>query len=323
METLILAIAILVLPIVIVFGFSGCVGEDPRIAELEKEKKEVEDKLKDEKDKVGKAIEQDKKDEEAKLAKKYENVVKAEPNLVSHWRLSEGEGNAVALDSAPDDPRPGEYKNLPGIQRTVQGALALVADTNDKAAQFDGVQGYVEVPYHLMLNPPLDFSVEAWINPTGTTADPQIVVGSYDIDAAKVVRGYVIEVEMSPAPLVRARIGFGSDATAIEASLGDGTEHGGWRHIVITYDNVAKQLKLYVNSDDGAPDKEMGGTTGPPVFFVSNSSKPLRIAAGVGGAGGAASQFFKGRIDEVALYRAALDGLRVRAHFLAGTSLPP
>jgi hypothetical protein len=323
METLILVIALLVFPIVVIFGFSGCVGDEAQITQLQEQKKDLEDKLKDEQAKVGAAVDQDKKDEAAKEAKKYHNVVKAEPNLVSHWRLSEGEvGNAVAVDSAPDMPMDGEYKNLPGISRNVPGALALVADPADKSAEFDGAQGYVEVPYHLLLNPPLDFSIEVWINPMGTPAEAQVVVGSYDLDNGKVVRGYVLETEMSPAPLVRARVGFGSDATTIEASLGDGTEHGGWRHVVLTYENVAKQLKLYVNADNGIPDKEMGGTTGPPVFFVSNSNKPLRFAAGIGGAAGAASQFFKGRIDEVSLYRAALDGAKIRTHFLAGVSLP-
>ena len=325
MESLLLIIALVVLPIVLLFGFAGCVGDDPEtIARLEEEKKDLEEKLKDEAEKVGAAVEQDKMDAAAKEAKKYHNVVKAEPNLVCHWRLSEGEtGNAVAVDRAPDMPMDGEYKNLPGVSRNVPGALALVTDPTDKSAEFDGTQGFVEVPYHLLLNPPLDFSIEAWVNPIGNATEPQVVVGSYDLDNAKVVRGFLLEVEMSPAPKVRARVGFGSDATSIEAALGDGTEHGGWRHVVLTYENVAKQLKLYVNADNGTPDAELGGTTGPPVFFVSNASKPLRIAAGLHPSQSTgATQHFKGRIDEVALYRTALDGTKVRAHFLAGTSLP-
>jgi hypothetical protein len=205
----------------------------------------------------------------------------------------------------------------------VPGALALVADPADKAAEFDGAQGYVEVAYHLLLNPPLDFSVELWIKPTGNATEPQIVIGSYELDNNNVVRGYRLEVEMAPAPKLRGVIGFGNDNTTLEASLGDGTEHGGWRHIVVTYQNVTKQLRLYVNADDGAPDAEKGGTTGAPVFYVSNTGKPLRIAAGLNPTqANQAAQYYKGRIDEVALYREALDGARVRAHFLSGSSLP-
>lgn len=325
MESLLLIVALVVLPIVLLFGFAGCIGDDPEtISRLEEEKKGLEEKLKDEKDKVAAAVDQSLKDAAAKEAKMYHNVVKAEPNLVCHWRLSEGEaGNAVAIDSAPDLPMNGEYKNLPGVSRNVPGALALVADPADKSAEFDGTQGFVEVPYHLLLNPPLDFSIEAWVNPLGNATEPQVVLGSYELNNAIVARGFLLEVEMAPAPKVRARVGYGSDATLIDASLGDGTEHGGWRHVILTYENVTKQLKLYVNADSGTPDAVLGGTTGPPVFFVSNASKPLRIGAGLHPSQSTdATQHFKGRIDEVALYRAALDGARVRAHFLAGTSLP-
>lgn len=323
MESLLLTIALYVLPIVVLFGFAGCVGDDPQqIADLKNEKKDLEEKLKDVTEKEGAAADKAKNDDDAKDARKYPNVVGREPNGASYWRLSEGEtGNAIAIDSAPDMPMNGEYKNLPGLSRNVPGALALVHDPVDKSTEFDGVQGYVEVPYHLLLNPPLDFSVEAWIQPLGSAAEAQVVVGSYDLDGAKVVRGFLLEVEMAPAPKVRAHVGFGGDATAIEASLGDGTEHGGWRHVVLTYENISKQLKLYVNADNGTPDAQLGGTTGPPVFFVSNTNKPLRIGAGLNPTQSTnAAQHFKGRIDEVALYRACLDGTMVRAHFLAGST---
>jgi hypothetical protein len=317
-----LVIALVVLPIIVVFGFSGCVGDDPeRIEQLEREKKDIENKLNEEKQKAEEAAKQIEKEKADTEARKYHNVVKAELNLVSHWRLSEGEtGNAVAIDSAPDMPMNGEYKNTAGVVRNVQGALALVADPNDKATEFDGAQGYVEVPYHILVNPPLDFSIEAWINPTAATADPNVVAGSYEIENGKMVRGYLVEVEMAPQPKVRARIGFGNDSTALEAGLGDGSEHGGWRHVVITYNNVAKQLRIYVNADNGNPDAELGGGASP-VFYVANASMPLRIAAGQTNAG-AVGLYFKGRIDEVALYRTPLDGASIRNHFLAGTSLP-
>lgn len=323
MESLLLTIALLVLPIVVLFGFSGCVGDDPQtISDLKDENKDLKGKLDDATEKAGAAGEKAKKDDDAKEARKYQNVVGHEPNLASYWRLSEGEtGNAVAIDSAPDMPMNGEYKNPPGLSRNVPGALALVHDPADKSTEFDGVQGYVEVPYHLLLNPPLDFSVEAWIQPLGSAADAQAVVGSYDLDGGKVARGFLLEVEMAPAPKVRAQVGFGSDATIIEASLGDGTEHGGWRHVVLTYENISKQLSLYVNADNGTPDAQQGGTTGAPVFFVSNTNKPLRIGAGLHPTQATnAAQHFKGRIDEVALYRTRLDGTLVRAHFLAGTT---
>src|SRR4029079_1710937 len=101
-----------------------------------------------------------------KAARAYEAVVIAYPHLASYWRLSGGEdGTAAAKDSAPDQPQDGEYKNAGGggVERSVPGVLSLVNEATDKAAQFDGTHGYVEVPHNVLLNPPLEFSVEAWI----------------------------------------------------------------------------------------------------------------------------------------------------------------
>jgi hypothetical protein len=84
---------------------------------------------------------------------------------------------------------------------------------------------------------------------------------------------------------------------------------------------------LYVNSDLAAPRATLPSPAAPaPVFYVSNVAAPLRIAAGnvdLPSPGPAAGRFFKGRVDEVALYRKPLSGSAVQAHFRRATALTP
>ena len=319
-ENLIPLIALVVLPIMLLLSFAGCVGDDP---ELVAQKEAAEKKVAEtEKEKQQQAAAQE--------AAKYHNVIQADPILVSYWRLDELEtGDTTAHDSAPDAPQHGQYMNLLGISRGEKGALALPQDPNDKAAEFHGTSGYIEVPYHGLLNPVLSFSIELWVKPNGNPAEPQVVIGSYELDATgKVERGFVLDVIHGTNPRIRARVGSGTQPTALEADLGDGTEHGGWRHVVMTYHGATKALLLYVNADDGKPDAQLPTPTAPaPVAYkaIVDTTMPLRIAAGqfdgpaVPGtpALGSLGRFFSGRLDEVALYRDVLDGPSVRKHFLA------
>lgn len=319
-------VPLIVLGVVLLFPFMGCVGEDPYIQGREDERKEQEEKRAEEK----KIEQQDKEAEEQ--AALYQSVVNAEPFLVSYWRLSEGEvGDLTARDSAPDLPRDGQYKNAAGggVSRNVDGALT-VNQPADRSAEFDGAQGYVEIGHDGLLNPQQEFAIELWCRPEpgALTAQPQVLVGSYMVDATGAVnRGFVVDVLSDAAgPRVRGRVGNGTGFTEISASMEGGYEHDGWRHIVVSYSVATKVLQLFVNADNGAADASLPAAPPAPqtpVFYVENNTNPFRIGAGITEAppSPAAAHFFKGRIDEVALYRAPLDGSRVKLHFQRATAL--
>ena len=178
------------LAVVAAFGFVGCVGDDPALIAAEQKKKESD----------AAAVKQ--------ASQQYPAVVSTTPNLVAYWRLSEGEtGGTVAPDSGPLK-KDGQYKNPAGVTRSVAGALSVVADATDKAAEFDGVQGYAEVPYDIVLNPPIYFSVELWVRPPDAPATPQVIAGAYDVDATGVLsRGFVLDIVPGPPPKFRVRLG--------------------------------------------------------------------------------------------------------------------
>lgn len=334
-ESIVMLVPLLVLVASMLFPVIGCTGEDPDLA-YDRGKKEGEQAGRAAGEQAGEQkgkAEAEKEQQAQAEQEKYFNVIAKEPHLMSYWRLSEGEtGGTAALDSAPGLPNnPGEYKNSAGggVSRAVPGILSIITDTGDQCAEFDGIKGYVEVPHDPAINPPLDFSLECWIRPAALTVQPQVVLALYEVDpSGNLTRGAVLEVhvDVGGTNRIRGRVGYQTGFTAIEASLESGSEHDGWRHIVLTYSNAEKSLKLYVNADNGAPDAQMppaaGGT---PVFYVANTSMPLRIAAGQTeqpAPSPAPAQFFQGRIDEVALYNWPLDGATVKDHFLRGVAVP-
>jgi Concanavalin A-like lectin/glucanases superfamily len=302
-------VAVLVLPVVMLLAFAGCTGEDPVLA-AQKAREEEQKKQADER-----AV--------AQKAKEYDVVIGNTPGIVSYWRLNEpSTGGTQAKDSAPDDPKHGEYRNLQGVSLGQTGVLSPAKEGNDKAAEFDGLQGLVEVPFDSLLNPPLDFSVEAWVRPATGATGAQVVLSSYEVDETGAMkRGFALEVVGGAAPKARARVGSGTGFASVEADLGSGSEHDRWRHLVITYSGGAKALKLYVNADDGKADAELPSLAdATPVTYAVNRGRPLRIAAGqveVPVPKDVPGLLFDGRIDEVALYRVALDGTTIRNHFLS------
>lgn len=326
-ESFVLVIALLVIPVILLFANAGCTGEDA-ILTAQAKQKEAEDHSKDIENQAAAAAAAAKA---AAEAAKYHNRVGNNTHLVSYWRLGEIEtGDPTAFDSVPNNKLHGEYKNLQGVSRGETGALAPSPDPDDKAAEFLGTQSYVEVPYSGLRNPPLAFSIEFWIKPTtSTSTDPKVIIGSYELDAVgNVVRGSVIDLLRVPTLRVRARLGSGSAVTTLEASLGDGSEHDGWRHVVVTYNGATKALMIYVNADDGKADAQLPSPSAPaPVAYqaIADTSMPLRIAAGqpetaaLPGPGSAVTGFLAARLDEVALYRVAIDGTTVREHFHAGS----
>ena len=135
-------------------------------------------------------------------AKTYDQIIRAEPNLVSYWRLGELKAaTSAAKDSAPTQPLDGTYTNLQegvtmkrGESGVLSQAAATPVDPSDKAVEFLGATGFVEVVYSALRNPPMAFSVEAWINTVDGQPNPQYVVSSATVNGdGTLSRGYVLE----------------------------------------------------------------------------------------------------------------------------------
>lgn len=197
--------------------------------------------------------------------------------LVSWWKLDETGGSSVS-DGVP-----------PEYQGTASGGVAFnqpgATPYSGKSVQFDGLSGKVDVPFAQDLNLPT-FTVALW---------------------AKVVGG----AGMYRAPLSNRRTGptggyvfYAGPNNRWQLWAGNGsawnTLDGGpaalnqWVHLAATYDGT--NLSFY---RDGA----LVGST--PIAMVPSSSLPLRMGAGANE--GPAQYWFPGQVDDVRVFREALD----------------
>ncbi|GEM_PF-3314927 len=86
-----------------------------------------------------------------------------------------------------------------------------------------------------------------------------------------------------------------------------------WYHVVGVFDGTL--VHIYVNGVENATPQAIGGNG-----YVPNTTAPLRI--GAGNPAGAASLFFPGWMDEVAMYPYALSAAQITAHYTAATANP-
>jgi hypothetical protein len=252
-------------------------------------------------------------------ANRYHNLVVNGPaELIAYWKLEDTVVNAKAADSGPAPLNDGIYR---GGVAVADGVLRNGPWPTDNATAFDGSTGFVNVAHDTVMNPVsnTNFSLEAWIRPTlPAAAGRHVVAGSYRVNAASAIdRGFVLELIGGAAPRIRART---APSGLAEAPLTGGVD--GWHHVVMTYEGSAATLRLYVNGALRATDATaayVANRQTAPTDVVT----PLRIGAGQREPFDAASPpalFFAGRIDQVALYRAALTATAVTDHYNAATN---
>jgi hypothetical protein len=145
-----------------------------------------------------------------------------------------------------------------------------------------------------------------------------VVLSSYSVALG---RGFVLEVVPGAAAgsfQARARLGAGVGGFAsVLSDLTPGTAFDGWWYVVVTYENPggAGVVKLYVNA--GAPTqtsgvnyKDVRPAQAPPLRIGAGWNEPQETQPG---------QFFKGGIDEVAIYDKTFTLADVSAHFALGS----
>jgi hypothetical protein len=306
-DTLLLLAPVLVLIIVVLFGFTGC-GSFGSAPEPPKQ--------------------QDPPTQQPPPAQQpppttqpppYAGSVTATTGFLALWPMNETGGNKANATSSIINVD-GEYKA--GAAPGAQGAFFHKEPNANFAPQLNGTTGYVEVPFNQQFNPstnPIRFSVEVWVKPAGAipAGVEQILISSHSTSAGGNHRGYEILLVGTGAghATVRGQIFHTTDGITsvdITPTAGDPLD---WRHVVLTYDGPVDTLRLYVTVTGTAFDKTPREATGnfSPVQ-AGGGQRPLRFGAGHLQAGGP-EKFFAGRLDEVAFYQAVLPDVTVEAHF--------
>jgi hypothetical protein len=230
--------------------------------------------------------------------------VRPPADLVAWWPFDETSGT-TANDIA-GFPNSGAHVNGPTpTPGKVAGALC-----------FDGVDDYVRVPDHPELNVGTgDFTLDAWV----LTTAAQGVVVLVDKRSGPTPLGYVLF-------LVNGRLGFqmangvGSVICAPTPTpgvscvnyggTGPNVADGQWHHVAAVVDraDTTNGVRLYVDGNLVF--------TGAPLSGNLDNTSDLYMGVRTPGQGGGG--FFAGCLDEVELFKRALDPAEIQAIYTAG-----
>ena len=219
---------------------------------------------------------------------------------VGYWRLGDAAGSATAVNSGSLGST-GNGTIIKNVTFGLPGALKGDANT---AANLDGAQAKIDVPFTTALNTPA-FTIEAWAKVAGDSTGYRSPLASRDDSPQK---GFIFYA--TPGNIWQFWTGTGVQVGWNTLS-GPAVESDAWAHLVGVYDGTNKLF--YVNGVLVGANRSA---------FTPNGARVLRI-------GGSATEsavgdfFFNGDLDEVAVYTKVLGADRVVAHFTAGSGTAP
>ena len=155
---------------------------------------------------------------------------------------------------------------------------------NAQAMSFNGTDQYIESSFNLPSNT-TSFSVSMWVNTTSFSTT-QILIDNRDSASD----GYNCFIDSNT---INFRIN-GTDTSVSTSSL----NVNNWFHLALTYDGSTAKIYL----DSGTPTQQSLTTT----LNINNVTRIGAISQS------AASTFFNGKIDEVAIFNTALSGPKIQ-----------
>jgi hypothetical protein len=223
--------------------------------------------------------------------RRYRGRVLADGAL-AYWRLGEASGT-VARDERGT--YPGAYEDTP----TLGAAGAILHDVNT-AVTFNGTSEFVTVPYNAALNSAA-FSVEIWAFPTGGAGAFRGAIGN----RSGGVLGWILYA--GDDNVWQFWINDGGLAGSMVAVVGGTVTLNVWTHLVATFDGVT--ARLIING--------VAVASATPTY-TPNAEADLTI--GLNEEGG--TFYFPGKLDEAAVYGAALTEAQALAHYTLGGPAP-
>ena len=216
------------------------------------------------------------------------------PSMISYWKLDETSGNTYAdfigTNNATSTNTPTPSTGRVNGGQTFNGTTNRITASRIAAYDFGASSS---------------FTFEAWINhPTGTFADQdEIIVGRKTTESKlSVWLGFGVSSSVSFG--VRSKIGEAKTVTG-----GPDLFDGNWHHVVGVKDGSLNELRIYV---DGILRGTLAAT------YTSGFDSPT-ATMDIGWRNISwETAFFKGLIDEVAVYNSALDGASITQHYNNG-----
>jgi hypothetical protein len=265
-------------------------------------------------------------------SKSYAELIH-EDGPVVHWSFGESEGTETAATLRGGETLIGRLQGKAALGNPgPTGEEYPLFSVGNRSLTITGAKDFVRVrdPGDDSL---LDFAngeaitIEAWVNPSSVGNDQQVyIVGkgrTHNKQFASDNQNYALRLR-GIGGSARVSFLFRKAATAQSPQafhrwnsdagfLVDGT----WHHVAIVYEfGKPENVRAYVDGQPSGGSWDMGGpTTDPPV--VDNDE--VWIGSSMGGSLG---NTLVGRIDEVAIYRKALDDQRLRDRYQANKPDP-
>ncbi len=215
---------------------------------------------------------------------------------LGYWRLGETTGTTAAdskRTSSSNPALPGTY--VGGV--TLGQSSALPSEAIGSAG-FDGINDYVEIANKTAFDVITKaVSVEAWIKTSGWTKPWEAIVTKGDSSWRLSRYSQSGQVSFDTTSSISTN---GSHSLPGLSNVADNR----WHHVVGVYDGVAKYLYVDGILEAFAPYRETLQINNRAVRIGENSE--------------ATGRYFKGQIDEVAVYAKALTPVQVLDHYRAG-----
>lgn len=224
----------------------------------------------------------------------YSDLILAESSLIAYWRLGDSSGNAIDDKGSLD---------LTVIGATYSSTGIPSEYGTNTSVSFDGVNDRADRAFTATLNPSGSYSVECWILCTGGQGTARRPIAS-SIEVAS-QKGYSFFINnQNYINFIVGRAGsMEGDANSSLLVLNK------WTHLVGVFDSTSGQTgttKFYV---DGVLVRTSGSIT-----HIVNDTYSFAI----GVLDELDSQWFPGKVDEVAIYGSALSAGTVLSHYNAG-----
>jgi hypothetical protein len=220
----------------------------------------------------------------------YMSAVLETAGLISYWRLGESQGTAT-------DSKDGNNLDPHNVARVT----GLLADDPNGAMEVSGVAGsYLDTINNL--NPGQRLTWEFWCRPTAVPARTASVISK----TPPLVSGTWLISHQADGRWNAMVRDINGVATTI-GPIGPAVAAGKIQHVVMTYDSVAGQMKLFING------VSVGSQSRTPNAAVQTAGGPSYFGGTPNFANG-----FVGVIDELAYYNVALTPAQIQAHYELG-----
>jgi hypothetical protein len=201
-------------------------------------------------------------------------------DLVGAWGFNEASGSTVSDKSGNSN------------TGTIAGATRTTAGKFGSALQFDGVNDAVSVPDSASLDLSRGMTLEAWVYPTSVSSWQSVVFKENRAAGHQSYSLYGPDGSKKAA----AEVATGTTYTSLPGSTA--LPANTWSHIAATYDGAT--LKVYVNGVQRGS-KALAGS-------LVATNDPLKF-----GGNAVWSEWFKGRIDEIRVWKSARTQSQVAA----------